>query len=55
MIGDDICITIVSSRKQGLEVRVGIEAPWEVPVHREEVYQKIKRQIERERRDNEKE
>lgn len=36
VINDDIRITIVSVR--GNQIRVGIQAPREVPVHREEVY-----------------
>jgi carbon storage regulator len=42
MIGDDIRITIVSVR--GDKVRLGIDAPKEVPVHRQEVYDAIKRE-----------
>ena len=41
MIGDDVCITIVDIR--GDKVRLGVEAPKEVPVHRREVYEAIKR------------
>lgn len=41
-IGDDICITIVGFPQQG-RVRLGIEAPPSMPVHREEVYAAIKR------------
>lgn len=40
-ISDDIVITIVDVR--GDKVRVGIEAPLDVPVHRQEVYDAIKR------------
>ena len=39
-IRDDIVITVVEVR--GVKVRLGIEAPKEVPVHRREVYEKIK-------------
>ena len=42
MIGDDIVITVVDIR--GDKVRLGIEAPNDVPIHRAEVYQKIKTQ-----------
>jgi carbon storage regulator len=42
MIGDDIIITVVSIR--GDVVRLGIDAPAEVPVHREEVYDAIRRE-----------
>ena len=41
VIGDDIVITIVEIR--GDKIRLGIDAPNEVPVHREEVYQALKR------------
>lgn len=40
IIGDNITITIVEIR--GDKVRLGIDAPDDVPVHREEVYQAIK-------------
>ena len=40
VIRDDIVITVVEVR--GDKVRLGIEAPKEVPVHRREVYEKIK-------------
>jgi carbon storage regulator len=40
-IGDDIRIVVVEIR--GDKVRLGIEAPQEVPVHRDEVYEAIKR------------
>lgn len=40
MIGDDVKITILSVK--GNQVRVGIDAPKEVGVHREEIYKKIK-------------
>ncbi len=40
-IGDDITIVVVDIR--GDKVRLGIEAPKEVPVHRREVYDAIKR------------
>ena len=36
LIGDDVVITIVDVR--GDKVRIGIEAPSHVPVHRHEVY-----------------
>ena len=42
MIGDDIVITIVDIR--GDKVRLGIEAPNDIPVHRQEVYEAIKRE-----------
>ena len=42
MIGDTIEITIVDVK--GDKVRVGINAPIEIPVHRKEVYDAIKRE-----------
>lgn len=42
MIGDDVVITIVDIR--GDKVRLGIEAPQDIPVHRQEVYEAIKRE-----------
>ena len=42
MIGDDVVITIVDIR--GDKVRLGIQAPSDIPVHRQEVYEAIKRE-----------
>ena len=42
MVGDDVEITIVDVR--GDKVRLGITAPKEIPVHRREVYEAIKRE-----------
>ena len=44
VIGDDIEITVVDIR--GEKVRLGINAPPHVPVHRKEVYDAIKREHE---------
>lgn len=41
VINNDIVITVVDIR--GDKVRLGVEAPKEVPVHRREVYEAIKR------------
>jgi len=41
-IGDDIVVMVTSI--EGDKVRIGIEGPREVPIHREELYQKIKRE-----------
>jgi carbon storage regulator len=40
MIGDDVTVTVLGVK--GSQVRVGISAPKQVPVHREEVYDRIK-------------
>ncbi len=42
MIGDDVEITVVDIR--GDKVRLGINAPTRIPVHRKEVYDAIKRE-----------
>lgn len=44
MIGEDIVITILSVKGDG--VRVGVEAPKDLPVHREEVYNRVKQAME---------
>jgi len=42
IIGDNIIITVVDIR--GDKVRLGIQAPLDIPVHRQEVYEAIKRE-----------
>jgi carbon storage regulator len=42
VIGDNIVVTIVDIR--GDKVRLGIDAPTEIPVHRREVYEAIQRE-----------
>lgn len=44
MIGDDVAITVLGVK--GNQVRVGINAPKDVPVHREEIYLRIKNEEE---------
>ncbi|MFI5932667.1 carbon storage regulator CsrA [Actinoplanes sp. NPDC051494] len=39
MIGDDIVITVLEAR--GDVIRIGIQAPRDVQVHREEVYREL--------------
>ncbi len=39
-IGDNVTVTVLSV--QGQQIRLGVNAPKEVAVHREEVYERIK-------------
>ncbi len=41
-IGDDVQVTVLGIK--GNQVRIGIDAPKNVPVHRQEVYERIKRE-----------
>jgi carbon storage regulator len=42
MIGNEVTVTVLGVK--GNQVRVGVNAPKDVAVHREEIYERIKRE-----------
>jgi len=46
MIGDEVKVTVLGVK--GNQVRIGVDAPRDVTVHREEIYDRIKKEKEQE-------
>ncbi|EGV30653.1 MULTISPECIES: carbon storage regulator CsrA [Thiorhodococcus] len=42
MVGDEVTVTVLGVK--GNQVRIGVNAPRDVAVHREEIYERIKRE-----------
>jgi carbon storage regulator len=48
MIGNEVTVTVLGVK--GNQVRIGVNAPKDVAVHREEIYERIKREQEQDPR-----
>lgn len=43
MIGDEVTVTVLGVK--GSQVRIGVKAPKNISVHREEIFRRIKREL----------